>query len=102
MRCTDRATSPLALHRELGSEAHAVAEDRRHRERAAAGAVGHRAISRRDVALDLHAVPARRMSDVGDRDVVMLAPEERHRVEALALTARPREHVPRGRLTLTF
>src|SRR4029453_19630935 len=48
--------------------------------------------------IDLHTVPAFGVTDVVDRDVVVLAPEERHGVKRLT----PAQHVARGRLTLTL
>src|SRR6516225_5525186 len=51
---------------------------------------------RADIAALLDVVPGGGMADVVDRDVVVLAPEERHRGIALAAA----EQVARGRLAL--
>ena len=47
-----------------------------------------------DVAFDLERVPAFGMADIVDRDVVMLAPEERHGGEILALAQHVARRVP--------
>src|SRR5690348_16539504 len=88
----------LALHRDFRHEAVAVAIDGRDGEHAAAALVAHDAIACGDVAVDFDVIPALRMADVVDRDVVMLAPEERHGVEPFAAA----EHVERGRLSLAL
>src|SRR5665213_2040408 len=51
-----------------------------------------------DVAVDLNGVPCFGVPDVIDRNVVMLAPEERHGAERLALP----KHVERRGLTLAL
>ena len=48
--------------------------------------------------VDLDGVPSLGVADVLDRDVVVLAPEKRNRVEPLAIA----EHVPSGHLTLAL
>src|SRR5262249_8316418 len=73
-----------ALHLSFDLEALPIAEDRRHRQRASAQLVGHRAVGVLGLAIDLKAVPLRRVTDVVDGHVVVLAPEERDRIEALA------------------
>src|SRR5262249_46586244 len=88
----------LALHRNLSHETVAVSRDRRHGKRPPRTRVSHRAVARFERAVDPNRVPLRGMADVVDGDVVMLAPEERNRVEALA----PAHDVPRGNLPLTF
>ena len=45
--------------------------------------VRHLAVVLRGVAIDLEPVPFFRVADVGDRHVVVLAPEERNGIEAL-------------------
>src|SRR6185437_9235114 len=40
------------------------------------------AVARCEIAFDIDAVPAFRMSDIGDDGVVVLAPEERHGIES--------------------
>src|SRR6202047_2391996 len=82
----------------FGGEAVAITPDRQHRQFAAALLVRHRAVLRRKASVDLDAVPLRGVPDIVELQIVLLGPEERHRVEALA---RP-EHVAGRRLALPF
>src|SRR5262245_4810655 len=85
---------PLGFHRQTL----AIARDRDERQFPTGEEVGHRAISSVERAVNPNGVPALGMTDVLDRHVVVLAPEERDRIEALA----PAEHVARRHLTLAF
>src|SRR5262249_31524902 len=78
-----RSPGPGLLHRQLGLEAVEIAIDRSNGEHAAVAAIAQQAVLRLDVALDRDRVPALGMTDIIDRHVIVLAPEERHRVEAL-------------------
>src|SRR5580700_433403 len=82
----------------FGGEAVAITPDRQHRQFAAALPVSHRAVLRRKASVNLNAVPMRGVPDIVELQIVLLGPEERHRVEALA---RP-EHVSGSRLALPF
>src|SRR4051794_6430851 len=86
------------FHPQLCAEAFSITIDGRHREDAAVALVANRAVARRDVAVDREFVPLRRVPDIVDRHVVMLAPEEGHGVERLA----PAEHVERRCLALAL
>src|SRR5262245_41951314 len=88
----------LSFELDLGLEVRSIAPDRRDRQRPIAALEAHRRVARVERSVHSHRVPALRVSDVTDRHVVVLAPEERHRIEALA----PPQHVPRGGLTLTL
>src|SRR5690348_7879770 len=80
------------FHRDLGLEALLVAENRSNRQRLSAALIVQHAILTRDVAVHGDVVPFLGMPDIVDRDVVVLAPEERHRVVS---QAHPK-HVERG------
>src|SRR5262245_13553336 len=82
----------------LDRKALAVARDRGERQRPAAQVVRHRAVARIEGAVDANGVPALGVTDVLDRDVVVLAPEERNGIEALA----PAEDVARRDLALAL
>src|SRR5215468_4562696 len=86
-----------SLELDLGAQAVEVTEDGRHRADLAVAAEGHLGVARAQVALD-DDVAARRVgvTDVVDGDVVVLAPEERRRIEADV----PAEHVLGGGLAL--
>src|SRR6185437_15342797 len=88
----------LPLQADLGLEALGVAKDRGDRERAPGAAHAHEPVLGPDIALDREVVPALGMADIVDRNVVVLTPEERDRIERLA----PPEHVERRRLSLPF
>src|SRR5438445_5603888 len=83
---------------DFGGEAVAITPDRQHRQFAAALPVSHRAVLRRKASVDLDAVPFRGVPEIIELQIVLLGPEERHRVEAFA---RP-EHVAGSRLALPF
>src|SRR5215831_18307947 len=87
-----------ALHVDLGLQARDVAVDRRHRERPPLALVAKQAVPALDVAVNRNAIPLLGVADVVDRHVVMLTPEERHRVELLALA----HHVERRGLALAL
>src|SRR5438034_8836732 len=86
------------LEGELGLQALQVATDRRHSQPATAPREGHGTIARFERTVDLDRVPLVGVANVIDRHVVVLTPEERDGVEALAKT----EHVSSGDLTLTL
>src|SRR3954452_402551 len=86
------------FERQLRFEARAIASDCRDGERRLSLEKPHGRVVRVERAIDLHPVPSFGMADVPNRDVVVLAPEERHGPEPLA----PAQHVPRSRLCLTF
>src|SRR5262249_18107543 len=87
-----------ALHRGFLLEILDVTEDRGCRQHFAIAAKAHQAIASVDIALDVEAVPFLRVTDIVDRHVVMLAPEERHLTKALSLV----KHVAGGSLPLTL
>ena len=70
-----------SLHRRLRLEALEVAIDGSDGERAAVAHIAHDAVALRDVAVDCYLVPPFGVSDVVDRNVVVLAPEERDRID---------------------
>lgn len=70
------------LHREFGAEIFNIAENRCNSEYASFALVSQQAIHQFDIAIDRNLIPLLSMTDVIDRDVVMLAPEEWHRVES--------------------
>src|SRR5919108_3682400 len=78
-----------ALHGELRFEALAITKDARDCEHAAAIPVTQETITLLDAAVDLDGVPALGVADVADRDVVVLAPEERYVGERRAVTDEP-------------
>src|SRR3569623_386102 len=86
------------LHRSRRFEAVGVAEDRSHRQRLAVELVFKQAIVRRDLAMHDDLIPLFRMADIIDRNIVMLAPEERHGVECFARA----QHIARGHLSLAL
>src|SRR4051794_10050920 len=90
------ASGHAAFHRPFLLEAVDVAVDRRDREHLAVEAIAHHAIPRLDVTLDLECVPLLGMTDIVDRKVVMLAPEERDVGETFA----PPQDIARNGLAL--
>src|SRR5436305_2014984 len=94
----DQCLSRRALHRDLGFEILLVAEDRCNCENFAVAAVAQDAILVADLARDRDVIPFLGVADIVDRDVVVLAPEERHRLER---PAHP-EHVERRGLALAL
>src|SRR5262249_51247002 len=88
----------LPLHLGFDRKALSIAIDRRDREPAARARVCHGTIARLERPVNRDRIPLLRVPDIVDGDVVMLAPEERHRVEPLAAA----EHVARGHLALPF
>src|ERR1700722_16379754 len=86
------------FHRKLGPKRLQVAEYRSDGEHAPAAFVAQQAILGVDIALDRYFVPLFRMADIVDGNVVVLAPEERHRLETLGQA----EHVGGGNLALAF
>src|SRR6201995_4075731 len=89
---------PALLHRQLRLQAGDVTIDRGDRQHAALALVAQQAVPLHDVAVDIDLVPGLGVADIIDRHVVMLAPEERHRVERLARA----QHVARRGLALAF
>src|ERR1700730_15782293 len=86
------------LHCKLRLKACKVAIDRSDGEYAALQLVFQQAIPVRDVAFDGYLVPPLGMTDIIDRHIVVLAPEERYRVEDLSLS----QHIARSGLALAF
>src|ERR1700733_12186919 len=78
------AATSRAFHRDLRDETVEVAIDRGHGADFPALAIPNHAVASVNVALDVESVPIAGMSDVIDRDVVVLAPEEGHAVIAIA------------------
>src|ERR1700730_13433337 len=87
--CLSATSGDRFLELDFGGEAGAITPDRQHRQFAAALSVSHRAVLRRKASIDLNPAPFRGVPDIVELQTVLLGPEERHRVEALA---RP-EHV---------
>src|SRR6202040_1944315 len=83
---------------DLGGEAVAITPDRQNRQLPAAMPVSHGAVLRLEPAVNLDPVPLPGMADIGEQKIVLLSPEERDGVEALA----PPKHVTGRRLALTF
>src|SRR6185312_6389448 len=71
------------LQGDLGAQRRQVAADGGHGEPPAAAPVADRAVVGGGIAVDLQPVPAFGVADVADRQVVVLAPEERRLGEAL-------------------
>jgi hypothetical protein len=88
----------FALHRHLGLKAFDVPEDGCGSQHASVALEAQEAVPCGNVAVDLDLVPSLGMADVIDRDVVMLAPEERHGSKFLALA----EHVQCRGAPLSF
>src|SRR6202161_686470 len=97
--CADAGSGlPALLHREFRLQACDVALDRGYRQHTALALVARQAVPLHDVAVDIDLVPGFGVTDIIDRHVVMLAPEERHRIERLARA----QHVARRGLALAF
>src|SRR5882757_5029081 len=77
---------PRPLHRELRLEACDVAIDGGNGEHAAVALVLQQTVLAGDVAVDNDFVPLLGVADIIDRHIVVLAPEERHGMERLAMT----------------
>src|SRR5215217_7167483 len=86
------------LHLGFNLQTLAVAVNRRGREDFVTPDELHRAIPRIDVAVDLETVPSFGVAYIIDRDVVVLAPEEWHRIEDLLLA----KHVSGSSLALSL
>src|SRR5687767_1401159 len=82
----------------LRAEPSLIAPNRYRRESAPSEPIADRRIARGKIAVDDDVIPALRVSDVVDHEVVVLAPEERNCVEALM---RPQD-VASCRLALTL
>src|SRR4029079_12241192 len=82
------------LQRALGAERVAVAADRGDSEELPAAQEADLALAGGEVADGFAGVPAVGVADVGDADIVVLAPEKGNVLEGL----RPAEHAERGRL----
>src|SRR5215472_10086523 len=93
-----RAPFRGCFHRHFGFEALAATEDGGDGERAAGLAEAERGVVAGDVALDLDLVPPLGVADIVDGDIVVLAPEEGRRGEALPAS----QHVSRRGLSLTL
>src|SRR4051795_2213555 len=87
-----------AFHRDFGFKVLLVAEDRSNGQGLAGAAIAQQAILLRDIALDGDVIPLLGVTDITDRNVVVLAPEEGDRV-----VGQPQaEHVERGGRALPF
>src|SRR4029079_10744792 len=86
------------LHSALATTCRSIPPDGRDRQSLPAAPVLDQAVEGLERTVDGDFVPAFGVADVFDREVVVPAPEERHRVEALA----PAEHVACGDLPLTL
>src|SRR5688572_2820887 len=86
----------FALHRELRLHAGPVSRDRCHREYAVSLSVPYRAVALLQASIDLDLIPLGGVPDVVDRQVVVLAPEERDVREGRSLSG----DGPAHRLTL--
>src|SRR5688500_77801 len=76
------AISRLPFHLRLGFETLPIARNGGHSQCAAGTLVGHRTVTfGAERAIDGDAVPVLGVTDIADGDVVVLAPEERHRRE---------------------
>src|SRR5262245_64356926 len=80
-----------ALHRRFFLEIVDIAEDRGHRQHLPAVAIAHQTVPLVDTAFDVECIPLFRVSDVIDRNVIVLAPEEWNVGKPLPLS----EHVAR-------
>lgn len=86
------------LQADFGFKARKVTKDGGDRERSSRAPHAHETVLAGDVAFDNEIVPTLGVADIGDRNVVMLAPEVRDRVEGLAAS----EHVDGGRVSLSL
>src|SRR5438874_13686896 len=84
------------LHGRFGLEALQIAENRCHGAQSPLVPIAQQAIVAGDVTFDGEVIPHRRIADVVDRYVVVLAPEEGSGAEFLALA----QHIERGELAL--
>ena len=87
-----------ALELELRTQALKVAPDCRDSKNPAVTAIGRPAVLLLEPPVDLNRVPLFRVADIKDADVIVHAPEERHRIERLA----PPEHIACRGLPLTL
>src|SRR5580704_19560512 len=97
-RSSRRSRARLSLQAYFGLEAREIAEDRDDRERATRAPHAHQAVLIGDIAFDDEVIPALGVAHIVDGHVVVLAPEERNRIERLA----PAQHVESRGLTLSF
>src|SRR5262249_22193045 len=86
------------LHRRLFLGIVDIAEGAGHRQHLPAVAIAHQAVPLVDTAFDVECIPLFRVSDVIDRNVIVLAPEEWNVGKPLPLS----EHVARRGLALPF
>src|SRR6185312_5562984 len=90
--------SCLLFECQFSAQAVPVATDRRHGELPVIAPEGHCAVACGRIGFNFEPVPLLGMADIGDGRVVVLAPEERHRVEASSSA----EHVGCGDAALTL
>ena len=90
--------SNLLLELEFREQSRKVAMDQRHRLPAALAEIADRAVAPLDRAVDHDLVPFLGMTDIGEREVVLLGPEERDRIEPFTAP----EHVACGGLALAL
>src|SRR5208283_2495740 len=81
---TSGSTVPGNFHLGLGLQAGAVAVDCGCGEPPVVLPIGHAAVVGHGIAVDLNAIPAFRVADIGNRHVEVSTPEERHGFEPLA------------------
>src|SRR5258707_14446202 len=94
-----RSARPLVtLERNFHLETFAVPPDGCHCHRPAVAQEIHPTVARLQVSGELDSLPARGVTHVPDGHVVVCAPEERHRIEALLET----QDIPSRRLPLAF
>jgi hypothetical protein len=75
----------LMLHHNFGLKTLEVAKDRSDSCHASVPFEAEKAVFVHDIAVDLDLIPGFRVTDIIDRDVIVLAPEERHLGERRAL-----------------
>src|SRR3954468_5716904 len=88
----------VALHSKFRFQAVEIPIDRGNREHAVTALVCHRTILRLKRTVYFNGIPILRMADIVNGDVIMLAPEKRHRIKTLT----PAEHVSRRHLALAL
>src|SRR5260370_22832500 len=86
------------LHQQFFLEIVEIAENRGHRQNLSVTTIARQAVPLVDTAFDIELTPLLRVSDVIDRTVIVLAPEERNIGKPLPLS----EHVARRGLALPF
>src|SRR6185369_1439212 len=88
----------FSFHRRLSAQTLEIARNRCDGASAAIFLVGYSAITRIEASVHLNSIPLLSVTDVIDRHVIMLAPEEGDRIELVATA----EHILRRGLALSF